>query len=401
MSAKACEARLLWDEGGLWSVMTWQVCRDLGLPLTPILAHEVASGGLGEAELLVVPGGWPSRKQKALGDEGREAIRGFIESGGRYLGICGGAGLALSVEDGLGLVELGRTSGKARLPSASGPMLVRATEQGLVHPLWQGVDQPARLNVWWPAQFSPTADAPVTVLARYQEPCEEFCSADVKVGKTSPKEISRLEEEYGMRLDPAILRGRPAVLRAGLGRGELLLSYLHFDTPGNEAGARCLINLWQHWLGKEPQKPAQRVPSHLPAAKKMAEQAEAFWQQGLSLGLWEPRHRAMPLWRRGARGLEVWSLVVLCRALAAVAGPEHETLVRDLETELLPVWELGPGALAAQAADLHGTQADDMGRDVQERWFPVPRRTGGELASALELLEQTLGQILTTGNPCD
>jgi hypothetical protein len=202
-------------------------------------------------------------------------------------------------------------------------------------------------------------------------------------------------------LDPAILRGRPAVVQAKLGRGELLLSYLHFDTPGNEAGARCLVNLWQHWLGQEPQKTTPRVPSHLPAAKKLAEQSQVLWQQGLDLGLWEPRHRAMPLWRRGARGLEVWSLVVLCQALAVAAGPEHEILVRDLETELLPVWELGPGALAAQAADLNGSQADDMGRDIQERWFPVPRRTGGELASALKLLERTLGQILTTRDPCD
>ena len=376
-------------------MMTWQTCRDLGLPISPISAQDVAAGGLRDAELLVVPGGWPALKKKALGQPGREAVRGFIESGGRYLGICGGAGVALSVDDGLGLVDLGRTSGKKRLPSASGPILVQATQEGLAHPLWQGVDQPARLNVWWPGQFSPTADAPVTVLARYQGPCQGFCCADVKVDQTPPDELCRLEEQYGMRLDPAVLFGRAAVIQAKLGRGELLLSYLHFDTPGNAAGARCLKNLWQHWLGLETIEPPPRVPCQLPAAKKLADQAEAFWQQGLSLGLWEPRHPAMPLWRRGARGLEVWSLVVLCRALAAAARPEHEDLVRGLEKELLPVWELGPGALAAQAAELRGTQADEMGRDIQERWFPVPRRTGGELASALSLLEQTIGKILT------
>jgi hypothetical protein len=382
-------------------VMTWQVCRDLGLPIAPISAQEIAAGGLREAELLVVPGGWPSVKKKALGDSGRDEVRGFIEAGGRYLGMCGGAGLALSVDDGLGLVELGRTTGQARLPSASGPMLVQATEEGLAHPLWQGVEQPARLNVWWPGQFSPTADAPVKVLARYQGPCEEFCSADVKVGQTSVEELYRLEEEYGMRLDPAILCGRPAVVQAKLGQGELLLSYLHFDTPGNQAGARCLINLWQHWLGQEPvpQKPLSQSP--LPIAKKLAEKADEFWRQGLALGLWEPRHRAMPLWRRGARGLEVWSLVVLCRALAEVAGSDHQDLLRRLEIELSPVWELGPGALAAQAADLQGTRIDEMNRDIQDRWFPVPRRTGGELALSLELLEQTLGQILMVRASCD
>jgi hypothetical protein len=84
----------------------------------------------------------------------------------------------------------------------------------------------------------------------------------------------------------------------------------------------------------------------------------------------------------------------MCRGLAAVAGPENEDLVRGLEKELLPVWELGPGALAAQAAGLQGNEPDELGRDIEERWFPVPRRTGGELAGALEALEAGLGKIL-------
>jgi hypothetical protein len=401
MTAQVNKARLLWDGGGLWSVMTWQTCRGLGLPLMPILAEEVAADGLRGAELLVVPGGWPSRKKRALGDKGREALHDFIRQGGRYLGICGGAGLALKVDDGLGLVDLDRAKGNQRLPSASGPILAQATEEGLGHPLWQGVDQPARLNVWWPGQFAATAGAPVTVLARYGEPCDGFCCADIRLDQTSPLELHKMEEQYGMRLDPAVLCGRPAVVQAELGQGELVLSYLHFDTPGSSAGARCLANLWRHWLGIEAREIAPRVFCHLPVAKKLAEQAEALWQQGLALGLWEPRHRSMPLWRRGARGLEVWSLVVLCRALAAVAGPGHETMVRALENELVPVWELGPGALAAQAAELQGLPPDDMGRDIQERWFPVPRRTGGELATALESLEAGLGKILAAPAGCD
>ncbi len=401
MSQAQHKARLLWDGGGLWSVMTWQACRDLGLPLKAIRAEEVAAGGLRDAELLVVPGGWPSRKKRTLGREGREAVKAFIQDGGRYLGLCGGAGLALNVEDGLGLVDLGRTTGAKRLPSASGPILVQATKEGLAHPLWRGVDQPARLHVWWPGQFAATKNAPVTVLARYQEPCAGFCCADIIVDQTTPLELNRLEERYGMRLDPTILSGRPAVIQAKLGRGELLLSYLHFDTPGSQIGARCLKNLWQHWLGLEAQEPSPRVLCPLPASMKLAEQAEALWQQGLSLGLWEPRHPAMPLWRRGARGLEVWSLVVLCRALNVAAGPEHEELVRKLEIELMPVWEMGPIALAAQAAGLEGSPPDEAGHGIGERWFPSPRRTGGELATALEFLEEALGKILAARHGCD
>jgi hypothetical protein len=395
------KARLLWDGGGLWSVMTWRACRDLGLPLKPIRAREVAAGGLKDAELLVVPGGWPSRKKQALGEAGRKALRQFVQGGGRYLGLCGGAGLALAVEDGLGLVDLGRTRGAKRLPAASGPILVQATAEGLAHPLWRGVDQPARLHVWWPGQFAPTKEAPVTVLARYQEPCPGFCCSDVRMDQTTPQELSDLEKQYGMRLDPAVLKGRPAVILAGLGQGELLLSYLHFDTPRSSTGARCLQNLWQAWLGLETKEPSLGRLGPLPAAKKLAEQAEALWQQGLDLGLWEPRHPAMPLWRRGVRGLEVWSLVVLCRALSSAAGPQHEELVRQLEIELIPVWEMGPMALAAQAAGLEGVMPDETGQGIGERWFPSPRRTGGELATALESLEDGLGKILSAGTGCD
>ncbi len=54
---------------------------------------EVAQA-LGQFDLVVMPGGSASRQARALGLEGRKAIRRFVANGGAYLGFCAGAYLA-------------------------------------------------------------------------------------------------------------------------------------------------------------------------------------------------------------------------------------------------------------------------------------------------------------------
>jgi len=49
---------------------------------------------LGQFDLIVMPGGSASRQARALGAQGREAIRRFVANGGAYLGLCAGAYLA-------------------------------------------------------------------------------------------------------------------------------------------------------------------------------------------------------------------------------------------------------------------------------------------------------------------
>ncbi len=381
-------ARLLWDAGGLWSVMTWQVCRELGLRLGPVSAAELAGGALSGVRLLVVPGGWPSRKYRALGRDGRRAIRQFVRGGGRYLGLCGGAGLALSVRHGLGLVPLKRLARGQRLPMANGPVRVTAPEAARSHPMWQGLSWPQTFYVWWPGQFADPRPAGLEVLAAYQGPAPGMHSADLAAHRPPPEGWAALEESYGIHLDPARLAGEPAVVRGRAGEGEVVLSYLHFDTPGDPAGARVLRNLWRHWLGAESLRPPPEPPPTGGPAAHLARAAEELWEQGRELGLWRPRHPAMPLWRRGARGLEFWSLVCLCRALVqAGAGPE---LVQRLEPMMTPLWRRGPEVLAAQAAKLRGGRAQPRAADLQARWFPAPRAVGGEMAAALAALEDTV-----------
>lgn len=395
-------AHLLWDGGGLWSLMTYEACRARGLALTPLSAAQVAAGGLAGARLLVVPGGWPALKKKALGQAGARAIREFLEQGGRYLGLCGGAGLALGVEPGLGLVKLGRAPKGQRLPGLSGPVRAAPAPGAEQHPLWQGQAQPGRFHVWWPGQFAEPRSTDIQVLARYQGPDPGLCIADLGVNQIDPAAWPGLEAEYGMALDPARLWGQPAAISAQLGQGSLLLTYLHLDTPGCPAGAQALTSLWTHWLGEDAvAAPASQAGPPHPRLADLADRAQALWDLGRSLGLWQPRHPAMPLWRRGARGLEFWSLLRLSEAVAqaAAGSPDAEEIPEGLEQVLKPVFRDGPAVLRAQAARLAGQEPEPRAAKIEAAWFPRPRRVGGEVAVALEALETGLFALLASARP--
>ena len=105
--------------------MVWRALCALGLPCRLVKGQDIANGALfrkpcpqgtpgkeqGAAPLLLVPGGNARLKARALGEKGRQAVRDYLAEGGRDLGFCGGAGLALSQhrsQDGLGLCPWGR-----------------------------------------------------------------------------------------------------------------------------------------------------------------------------------------------------------------------------------------------------------------------------------------------------
>jgi putative intracellular protease/amidase len=365
-----CPARLLWDTGGLWSLMTLEAAWQRGLALEPISAAQVAAGGLAGARLLVVPGGWAARKKKALGAVGAAAIGRFISQGGTYLGFCGGAGLALSVDDGLGLVPLSRASGAQRLPGLSGPVKITPSPQARQHPLWQQGQTLTAWPVWWPGQFEEPHDDSISVLARYHGPTPEL----------------RLS---GPTQDPEALWEQPAVIEARIGSGRLLLSYPHLDTPGEEPAGQALERLWRAWLGPEASNralPPAAVPSQL--VRGLAVRCAALWERGRDLGLWQPRHPMMPLWQRGARGLEFWELARLSGALARWAGDDARD--EELKQALEPILTQGEAVLRAQADLLDGRQPEAEAARTMAAWFPRPRRVGGDWAAARELLEKAL-----------
>jgi len=62
--------------------------------VTRLAAEEIRGGKLVNVDVLVHPGGSGSKQGKALGEEGRQAVRKYVSEGGGLLGVCGGAYLA-------------------------------------------------------------------------------------------------------------------------------------------------------------------------------------------------------------------------------------------------------------------------------------------------------------------
>lgn len=383
--------RLFWDGSGYWGLMAWEAARAQGYELVPINSEQIKAGELAGAHLLVAPGGWPRMKHRALGPEGSRAVKEFVSAGGAYLGFCGGAGLALDVDQGMGLVRLERDTGRGRVPALSGPIRVRPAPGQEAHAMWRGIATPAVFHVWWPGQFARPVDPAIRAVAMYGRPAPGLCSSDVRLDRTDAARLAELEDEYGMPLDPGILAGRPCVLESALGRGRVVLSYLHLDTLGDAAGGRALGNLLEDLSGipaGDATTADEAEPEWEPARRAMD-----LWELGRGLGLWQEREFGLPLWRRGARGLEVFSLAQLCAAMGRY-GREAGDLLAELEEELAPLWDQGPAVLEAQAERLAGGEPSPAAILMEKAWFPAPRRHGGELASSLVALERALFLIL-------
>ncbi len=312
VSKKACA--LLWDESFAWGLMARQALSEAGLPFDLLRSEDIRGGALSRYIMLYVPGGWASQKQTALGDRGQEAIKRFVEEGGSYLGICGGAGMA--TVDGIGLMPILRKPTTERVPSVSGPVRLSLTG----HSTWQGIDAPI-FFAWWPSQFQ-SPDQRTRVLASYEDVLPDAFSADISVADGRVIGWPALEARYGILLDPARLHGEPAVLEGHFGRGKVLLSLIHFDTPGNRNGAVVLRNLWDYlasgWSSESPVRNVLLRRQSLPDSAEFRDVLDEIItavSELISIGsrnfLWYWRNPLLLQWRRGVRGLECGTLAVM------------------------------------------------------------------------------------------
>ena len=306
---------LLWDESFLWGVMAWRALKEAELPFDLLRAEDIREGGLYRYRMLFVPGGWASNKISALGEGGREEIRRFVAAGGSYLGICGGAGMA--TENGLDLLPIRRRPSLERVPSFSGRIRLSCTG----HVIWQDVETPV-FCAWWPSQFQ-IADPSVHVLARYGDPQKGAFSSDIHVADGGIVGWSNLEQRYGILLDPARMCGEPAAVEGRFGRGRVILSLVHFDTPGDRNGAVVLKNLWTYLSSNGCVFPetgtgsaAGRTGPDLPqevfelVGEIQADVADLI-DTGARNFLWYWRNPLLLHWRRGVRGLEYSTLAVM------------------------------------------------------------------------------------------
>jgi hypothetical protein len=303
----------------------------LGLPFQLLDASDICEDRLDAFRVLLVPGGWAAHKVRALGETGRLKIAKFIDEGGSYIGFCGGAGLALSSPTALNLTPIRRMPLSERLPSASGEIYVSGA---LSHPAWENMPPEIPVSVWWPSQFrlEPDPGRPpcqVSCLASYSVPGAGFQVADLRVCDVDESAgWGELEKAYGINLDPARIKGHPAIIEVEKGKGRLVLSYAHLETPGDCWGNRLLFNIL-NYLNDSSTVPALRHPpsatchpvsaTRLPSsvirhpaspvakAKQAAADLIAFGEANL---LWNWRKPWLLNWRRGMRGLEYGTLYI-------------------------------------------------------------------------------------------
>ena len=256
---------VFWDQSLLWGLICLETLQQLGVPFQLLCAKEIAGGSLNRHRVLLVPGGWASHKVHALAEAGKMQVRQFVERGGSYLGFCGGAGLALSSPPSLGLVPLKRMPLAERLPNASGEIWVQGAPD---HPIWEGLPSSLPVCIWWPSQFVMKATSESLCLATYAAPGEDFWVADLSFSDLPEKSVPWREWEaiYGINLDPSRLLGHPAIVEARRGKGKLILSYPHLDTPEHPWANRLFLRSLQY-LDREaapyfPRKVAHCCKSH-------------------------------------------------------------------------------------------------------------------------------------------
>ncbi len=318
-----------------------------GLDFSLINSGDIKRGALADYRLLYVPGGWAKNKLLALGAEGAEMIRRFVEGGGTYAGVCGGAGLATS--DGLGLLNVKRRPLEQRVPSLS----VKIMAVIRPHPVWAGIrGRRPGFHVWWPSQLEPAGPS-IKVLAGFYGATAGTFSSDLSVADFSPPDLAGLEAIYKLNLDPVRMQGSPLVMEGCFGAGRVFITLLHFDTPGDRNGRRVLRNLWEYaGCGKAPRtrnagregrkvlvsgesrkKPVRAGASRAGAFGELAAPMEELYLFGLRNFLWFPRGWVVQ-WRRGVRGLEYFTLREMTRELAFLSpGAKAKTHAGTAEAE--------------------------------------------------------------------
>ena len=322
MSSKRGKCALLWDESFLWGLMSYKALRRLGLGFELVRAEDVRKGALEDMAALFVPGGWASNKLKTLGDDGAEAVRRFVSGGGAYIGLCGGAGLA--TRSGLGLLDIDRKPLAERVPSLAGSVRLLLDDS----PLWDGVREP-EFSMWWPSQFV-LDDSSIKTLAGFDEVTPDAFSSDLSVRGMDSVKWQEAEEAYGINLDPARMKGDPVIVEGAYGKGTVIASLVHFDSPGSLSGERVLCNLWDRFALKRVRPRGMDAAS---PSGKTYELLSGLFDLGVKSFLWFRRGEPgeMIQWRRGVRGLEYFTLMELGRELSALnEGQDDAGLLEGL-----------------------------------------------------------------------
>lgn len=432
MGAKRLKSvAFLWDESFLWGLMSYKALKACNLSFELIRSDDIKKGELKNYRMLFVPGGWASNKMKTLGKEGFSEIKKFVDSGGNYLGFCGGAGLATL--DGIGLLNVNRMPTKQRVPSFSGRIHLNINE----HPAWnsslhRSITPSAIFHAWWPSQFL-VDDKTIKILATYGDALSDSFSSDLNVGDVEANGgWSELEDIYKINLNPRRLKDAPSVVEGSFGKGKVILSLIHFDTPDDTNGAKVLKNLWEYLTGQS-NRAIEQQNSRTAKQQNIKEKIisyenycttvllhycadlEAAVEDLISLGarnfLWFWRNPMLLQWRRGVRGLEYCTLYVMIKEIAEIIkkgqganakGQEIENSLRKIKELFVPFIENAKRLLileryAMQNGHITYEKCDDPEiQEMRTELFGNSKSHGGLFKKLIDEVDKILYILLKT-----
>ncbi len=410
------EVAVLWDESFLWGLMAVRALQAARLPFRLVRSDDVKKGMPDGCKVLFVPGGWASNKLKSLGEEGISSIRRFVHDGGDYLGFCGGAGLA--TREGIGLIGIKRRPTEERVPSFSGRIMLSTAD----HAVWRNVPESV-FHAWWPSQFV-VEEKGIKVLASYGEALPDSFSSDLNVGDVQRAgSWPELERLYRINLDPARLRGEPAFVESTYGRGKVMLSLIHFDTPGDGGGATVLKNMWDYlagWSG-DPEVEKGSEKGDRTADNRTALPISGLFDRcsdlialGLRNFLWFWRNPMLLQWRRGIRGLEYCTLYMMMKEITELIGeviysaepgvPEPAFLrekIAQIEELLIPFLEMAGNLLllerqAMQNGQITYEKCDDPEiQEIRKELFSNSKSYGGLFKKLIDEVDGLLYYLIS------
>jgi hypothetical protein len=327
--------------------------------------------------------------------------------------------MALQHDDGISLVPISRKPTSIRVPSFSGK--IQLHHELVDHPIWENIPDGAAFHAWWPGQFSIADTGGIKVLASYGDPEKGSFVADLPVSPTT--DWDRWERSYGTNLNPNRIKGEPALIEADYGRGKVLLSYLHFETPEDELGHRVLLNMLSYLLkGKAvtstvaSSRDSDITKARSPMSRtgetvtNLTRELEALALDLISFGeehfLWYWRNSWLIQWRRGVRGIEYCTLYAMLKQLAElslVLDDLDEAIVKELEEirELaLPFFEEAKQLLTSERYAMNYRPLSPLKSDdeqiqrMRKRLFSNSKRFGGHYKQIIDRIDDLLLPLL-------
>lgn len=183
-----------------------------GARITRLTPSDVGSVDLkANFDVIIFSGGSGSGQAKAIGEEGRAAVREFVRDGGGYVGVCAGAYLACSnFEWGLGILNARTISGKWR----RGRAFLELSPESAGEPIFGKVAEPFKVRY---------ANGPVI------KPMGRDDIPPYTTVFTFKTETAENDTPQGIQI------GSPAMAVSTFGKGRVFISSPHPEnTPGLE-----------------------------------------------------------------------------------------------------------------------------------------------------------------------